>query len=49
MAKNAAKQLLDELMGRERDLGPNQKKSTLIWNDPNVLYLQLLLYNFIIN
>lgn len=36
MAINAAKQLLDELMGRERDLGPNQKKDTFDWNDPMV-------------
>ena len=36
MAINAAKQLLDELMGRERDLAPTEKKSSLDWNDPQV-------------
>ena len=36
MAINAAKQLLDELMGRERDLAPTEKRSTLDWNDPGV-------------
>ncbi|CAG2105942.1 unnamed protein product [Medioppia subpectinata] len=36
MAINAAKQLLDELMGRERDLAPEEKKSSLDWNDPGV-------------
>lgn len=36
MAINAAKQLLDELMGRERDLAPNEKRYTINWNDPRV-------------
>lgn len=36
MAINAAKQLLDELMGRERDLAPNEKRSSLHWGDPTV-------------
>jgi len=36
MAINAAKQLLDELMGRERDLAPNDKKTGMDWNDSRV-------------
>nr|XP_027202488.1 luc7-like protein 3 [Dermatophagoides pteronyssinus] len=36
MAINAAKQLLDELMGRERDLAPNDKRCMLNWDDPTV-------------
>ncbi|XP_046911867.1 luc7-like protein 3 isoform X2 [Dermatophagoides farinae] len=36
MAINAAKQLLDELMGRERDLAPNDKRCMLNWDDQTV-------------
>ena len=36
MAINEAKQLLDELMGRERDLAPNDKRCMLNWDDPTV-------------
>ncbi|CAH0385089.1 unnamed protein product [Bemisia tabaci] len=34
MASLAAAQLLDELMGRNRNLGPNQKSKELHWEDP---------------
>jgi hypothetical protein len=46
MAINAAKQLLDELMGRERDLAPTDKKSAMDWNDPRVRLISNL-YKFI--
>ncbi|XP_054155391.1 luc7-like protein 3 isoform X2 [Oppia nitens] len=36
MAINAAKQLLDELMGRERNLAADDKTSSLNWNDQQV-------------
>jgi hypothetical protein len=42
MAINAAKQLLDELMGRERDLAPNDKKSGMDWNDSRVRFISNL-------
>ncbi|CAB4029854.1 luc7 3 [Paramuricea clavata] len=29
-------QLLDELMGRDRNLAPQEKKSSLHWSDPSV-------------
>ena len=45
MAINAAKQLLDELMGRERDLAPNDKRCMLNWDDQTVsLIIKLSLY-----
>lgn len=43
MARDAAKQLLDELMGRERNLGPNQQQLTLDWNDPSVNIVSIVL------
>lgn len=39
MARNAASQLLDELMGRQRDLDPTQKnKAAIHWNDAQVKF-----------
>lgn len=36
MALASAKQLLDELMGRDRNLAPAEKKNTCNWEDPDV-------------
>ncbi|KAH7942930.1 hypothetical protein HPB52_002705 [Rhipicephalus sanguineus] len=36
MALASAKQLLDELMGRDRNLAPTEKKNTCNWEDPDV-------------
>lgn len=43
MALQSAKALLDELMGRGRDLGPSQQKIDMDWNDSRVLIFNLLL------
>lgn len=36
MAAHAAAALLDELMGRDRNLQPTEKRSELKWDDPEV-------------
>ena len=36
MVAAAAAALLDELMGRNRNVGPNEKKVELNWEDPEV-------------
>lgn len=36
MAVLAAAQLLDELMGRNRNVAPNEKVKELNWEDPEV-------------
>lgn len=36
MAVLAAAQLLDELMGRNRNIAPNEKGKELNWGDPEV-------------
>lgn len=36
MAVLAAAQLLDELMGRNRNINPNEKTQKLNWEDPQV-------------
>lgn len=36
MAVFAAAQLLDELMGRNRNVAPNEKVKELNWEDPEV-------------
>lgn len=36
MAVLAAAQLLDELMGRNRNIAPNEKGKELNWEDPEV-------------
>ncbi len=36
MAVLAAAQLLDELMGRNRNIAPNEKAKELNWEDPDV-------------
>lgn len=36
MAALAAAQLLDELMGRNRNIAPNEKPKELNWEDPEV-------------
>ena len=38
MAVLAAAQLLDELMGRNRNVAPNEKVKELNWEDPEVSY-----------
>lgn len=43
MALQSAKALLDELMGRGRDLDPTQQKIDMDWNDSRVLIFNLLL------
>lgn len=37
MAASFAAQLLDELMGRNRNLDPNDSKSEVTWDDDEVL------------
>jgi hypothetical protein len=39
MAVLAAAQLLDELMGRNRNVAPNEKVKELNWEDPEVSYV----------
>lgn len=36
MALLSAKQLLDELMGRDRDLGLEERKNDFTWDGPDV-------------
>lgn len=36
MALLSAKQLLDELMGRDRDLGAEERKNDFTWDGPDV-------------
>jgi len=38
MAVSAAAALLDELMGRNRNDGPNAQKKPVHWEDPEVNY-----------
>lgn len=38
MAVLAAAQLLDELMGRNRNIAPNEKGKELNWEEPEVSY-----------
>lgn len=38
MAVLAAAQLLDELMGRNRNIAPNEKGKELNWEDPEVSF-----------
>jgi len=38
MAAAAAAALLDELMGRNRNVDPNEKGLELNWEDPDVSY-----------
>lgn len=42
MATSAAAALLDELMGRARNLDPNEKPPEIHWNDPEVSNLLLI-------
>ena len=47
MAAAAAAALLDELMGRNRNVLPNEKPKELNWEDPEVcLFLLLILLKF---
>lgn len=39
MAVSAAAALLDELMGRNRNDGPNAQKKPVHWEDPEVIIL----------
>lgn len=39
MAVLAAAALLDELMGRNRNIAPNDKAKELNWEDPEVMFL----------
>lgn len=43
MAVLAAAQLLDELMGRHRNVAPNEKVKSTDWEDPEVSRYSLLL------
>lgn len=47
MAVLAAAQLLDELMGRNRNIAPNEKVTELNWEDPEVAKILLLFKKFI--
>lgn len=38
MAVSAAAALLDELMGRNRNDGPNAQKKPVHWEDPEVIF-----------
>ena len=38
MASQALAQMLDELMGRDRNLNPTEKRTELKWNDPEASY-----------
>ncbi len=40
MAAMSAAALLDELMGRDRNLAPSEQRSESHWSDPEVLVLQ---------
>lgn len=42
MAVLAAAALLDELMGRNRNIAPNDKAKELNWEDPEVMCLCVL-------
>lgn len=39
MAVSAAAALLDELMGRNRNDGPNAQKKPVHWEDPEVILI----------
>lgn len=47
MAAAAAAALLDELMGRDRNLAPTEKKPELRWNDHQVM--KLVKYTFFLS
>ena len=40
----AAAALLDELMGRNRNIAPNDKAKELNWEDPEVMFLCEMFY-----
>ena len=42
MASTAAA-LLDELMGRDRNLAPTEKRKEIKWDDPSVIYNVLIM------
>lgn len=44
MAVLAAAQLLDELMGRNRNIAPNEKGKELNWEDPEVRFISLVFW-----
>lgn len=44
MAVLAAAQLLDELMGRNRNTNPNEKTQKLNWEDPQVSSVRQQVY-----
>lgn len=48
MAVLAAAALLDELMGRNRNIAPNEKVKELNWEDPEVMHTQSITITFTI-
>lgn len=48
MAVLAAAALLDELMGRNRNIAPNEKVKELNWEDPEVTHTQSITFTFTI-
>lgn len=40
MAKNFMSSILDELMGRDRNAGPDEQPKKISWDDPEVIILQ---------
>lgn len=47
MAVSAAAALLDELMGRNRNDGPNAQKKPVHWEDPEVILTVTRQYTFV--
>ena len=42
MAASAAAALLDELMGRNRNLAPSDERTEVRWDDPEVVYVKTM-------
>jgi len=47
MASSALAQMLDELMGRDRNLAPTEKRSDPKWDDPDVCLLHNLISKYL--
>lgn len=47
MAVSAAAALLDELMGRNRNDGPNAQKKPVHWEDPEVIFIYIAVCQYV--
>jgi len=48
MAVSAAAALLDELMGRNRNDGPNAQKKPVHWEDPEVIFRYIVTRQYVV-